>query len=39
MDRVGIAFEGMSEIQDWIWGERGQVLAFLARLKQARAMS
>jgi len=39
MERVGIASEGMSEIQDWIWGERGQVLAFSGHLKQARAMS
>ncbi len=39
MERVGIASEGMSEIQDWIWGERAAVLAFSGRLKQARAMS
>ncbi len=39
MERMGIAAEGMSEIQDWIWGERGQVLAFSGRLKQAREMS
>ncbi len=39
MERVSIAAEGMSEIQDWIWGERGQVLAFSGHLKQARVMS
>ncbi len=39
MERMGIAAEGMSEIQDWIWGERGQVLAFSGDLQQAREMS
>lgn len=39
MERVDLASEGMSEIQDWIWGERAAVLAFSGRLKQARAMS
>src|SRR4051812_19053129 len=39
MDRVGAASESLSEIQDWIWGERAAVLAFSGHLKQARAMS
>jgi len=39
MERVDLASEGMSEIQDWIWGERADVLAFSGRLKQARLMS
>ncbi len=39
MERVDLASEGMSEIQDWIWGERAAVLAFSGRLRQARLMS
>ncbi len=39
MERGGIAAEGMSEVQDWIWGERAQVLAFSGHIKRARAMS
>ena len=31
--------EHWSEIQDWIWGERADVLAFSGRLKEARTMS
>ena len=39
MERAGIASEHLSEIQDWIWGERAAVLAFSGRLKEARVMS
>ena len=39
MDTVAAESEQRSEIQDWIWGERAQVLAFLGRLQNARMMS
>jgi hypothetical protein len=39
MERAGVAAEGMSEIQDWIWGQRVAVLAFSGHLQEARSMS
>jgi tetratricopeptide (TPR) repeat protein len=39
MEAAAAASEHQSEIQDWIWGERGAVLAFAGRLHQARVMS
>ncbi len=39
MERAGVAAEGMSEIQDWIWGQRAAVLAFSGHLQEARSMS
>jgi len=39
MGRAAAESEHWSEIQDWIWGERAQVLAFSGRLQNARVMS
>jgi eukaryotic-like serine/threonine-protein kinase len=39
MERAAAESEHWSEIQDWIWGERAQVLAFSGRLQNARVMS
>lgn len=39
METVAAEAEHRSEIQDWVWGERAQVLAFSGRLQNARMMS
>jgi tetratricopeptide (TPR) repeat protein len=38
MERVSVAAEHLSEIQDWIWGQRAAVLAFSGHMTAARRM-